>query len=55
MAVNVNKEKCTGCAVCKSACPVDAIEIKDGKAYVSEMCVECGACISECPCEALSL
>lgn len=55
MAVNVNKEKCTGCAACKAACPVDAIEIKNGKAHVSDTCVECGACVSECPVGALSL
>jgi electron transfer flavoprotein alpha subunit len=55
MAVKVDKEKCTGCAACKSACPMDTIEMKDGKAQVNDMCVECGACISECPRGALSL
>lgn len=55
MAIKVNTEKCTGCAACKLSCPVDAIEMKDGKAYISEACLECGACIPECPCGALSL
>jgi len=54
MAVKVDKEKCTGCSACKLVCSMDAIEIKDGKAQVSELCVECGACLPECPCGALS-
>ena len=55
MAVKVDKEKCTGCAACKAACPMDAIEMKDGKAYINESCAECGACVSECPQGALLL
>lgn len=55
VAVKVDKEKCTGCSACKSACPMDAIEMKTGKAHVNESCVECGACLSECPMGALSL
>lgn len=55
MAVKVDKEKCTGCAACKVMCPIDAIEMKNGKAQVSDTWLECGACISECPQGALSL
>ncbi len=29
-------KKCTGCAACKAACPMDAIEMNEGKAQVSE-------------------
>ncbi|NLD93909.1 MAG: 4Fe-4S binding protein [Fibrobacter sp.] len=47
MAVKVDKEKCTGCAACTSACPMDAIEIKNGKAQISDACAECGVCISQ--------
>jgi ferredoxin len=55
MAVKVDVEKCTGCGACVDVCPVEAIEIKDGKAAVSDSCVDCGACTGECPMEALSL
>lgn len=55
MAVKVNKEKCTGCSACKSACSMDAIEIIDGKVCINESCVECGACLAECASGALSL
>ena len=56
MAAKVDKEKCAGCEACVGACPVGAIEVKDGKAQVKESdCIECGACVGECPCEAISL
>ena len=55
MAVSVNKDKCTGCAICVSICPMEAIDIKDGKAHVNDTCVECRVCISECPQGALFL
>jgi len=55
MAVKVNQEKCAGCNACVEVCPVNAIEIKKGKAVVSNECVECGACVNQCPDEAITL
>ncbi len=55
MAVNVNVEKCVGCAACVDACPVQAISMKDNKAVISDACVDCGACLNACPVEALAL
>ena len=55
MAVNVDLNKCTGCGECVSACPLDAIVIKDEKAVVDDSCAECGACIDACPNGALAL
>ena len=55
MAVAVELDKCTGCGECVSACPLDAIVIKDEKAVVDDTCAECGACIDACPNQALSL
>ena len=55
MAVKVESDKCTGCGECVSACPLDAIVIKDGKAVVDDSCAECGACVDVCPNKALVL
>ena len=54
MSVKIDNEKCTGCGVCVDVCPVNALEIKDGKAVVSDDCIDCGVCINECPTEAIS-
>jgi len=55
MAVTVELNKCIGCGECKSSCPLDSIEIKDGKAVIDDSCAECGACIDACPNKALAL
>ena len=54
MAVIVNKDQCIGCGACVPACPFDAIEMQDGKAYINEKCTMCGACVPVCPVEAIS-
>lgn len=56
MAIKVDSEKCIGCGACTGTCPVEALEMKDGKAsYKGDGCIECGACAAGCPVEALSL
>lgn len=55
MAAKVDAGKCTGCESCVSACPVEAISMKSGKATVSDQCIDCGACVGECPVEAITL
>ena len=56
MAIKVDRNKCTGCEACIGTCPVQVLEMKDGKAsYKDEGCIECGACVSVCPVEALTL
>lgn len=53
MAVYVDEEKCTGCGVCVSLCPVQAISIDDDHAVIDqELCTECLRCMDECPSEA---
>jgi electron transfer flavoprotein alpha subunit len=47
-------KKCSGCQVCLSQCPVDAIQIVDGIAKINpEKCVGCGKCVQVCPSEAI--
>jgi NAD-dependent dihydropyrimidine dehydrogenase PreA subunit len=55
MAAKVDIEKCTGCAVCVDACPLEAIKVENGKANIGDNCAECGVCIKECPNSAISI
>ena len=50
MAFKIIAEKCAGCGTCVDACPVNAIEMKDGVAEINESaCLSCGACAGSCP------
>ena len=54
MTAIVNQETGNGCGECVEACPLDAIELNDGKASVDEdTCGDCGACVDVCPTESI--
>ncbi len=55
MVAIVDKETCTGCANCVDVCPVDAIEMVDEIAVVSDACIDCGQCVDECPVDAIEM
>jgi Fe-S-cluster-containing hydrogenase component 2 len=56
MTAIVNQETCNGCGDCVDACPLDAIEVQDGKANVDEdTCGDCGACVDVCPTESITV
>jgi len=51
----VDKKKCIGCGACVAQCPVQAIELKGGKAVINpKKCTKCGTCIEICPVQAIS-
>lgn len=48
--VFTNKARCRDCYRCVRVCPVKAIQMKDGQAFVvDDLCINCGTCIRECP------
>lgn len=50
----VQTDVCIGCQICIPECPVDAITLKNGKAFIdSEKCINCGICAQKCPVKAI--
>jgi PAS domain S-box-containing protein len=48
--VFTNKARCRDCYRCVRVCPVKAIQMRDGQAYVVDgRCIACGTCVRECP------
>ena len=48
LGVKLDKNKCTDCGLCVSACKMDIKKVGDHE------CIHCGACISVCPAKAIS-
>src|SRR5574341_1814692 len=53
VSVKVTLDKCTGCQTCVTTCPFAAIEMRDGKAFITESCTICGACVEACEFKAI--
>ncbi|MBN1774984.1 MAG: EFR1 family ferrodoxin [Clostridiales bacterium] len=44
------EDSCVGCGLCAGKCPVDAIEMQDGKpVWTKEKCLACLGCLHRCP------
>jgi formate hydrogenlyase subunit 6/NADH:ubiquinone oxidoreductase subunit I len=45
----IDSQRCLGCGVCETVCPVGAIAIKNTAAVNPARCIGCGRCADECP------
>lgn len=53
----VEESKCVGCGACVEKCPIQRIELKDNKAFMTETlpaCIHCFSCVRVCPTEAIT-
>jgi len=53
----VSEELCSGCRICLTVCPYDAIARDEAKrvATINEsVCTGCGTCVATCPCNAIT-
>jgi electron transfer flavoprotein alpha subunit len=48
LGIKVIPHICTACETCLPSCPFGAIEMRDGKAFITEACTLCGACVEAC-------
>ncbi len=54
--LKIFEDKCTGCEVCVSKCPFDALEMKNNIAVVNhDACTLCGICVKSCEFDAIEL
>ncbi len=56
--IDVDRDKCTMCLACVSACPASALQDNPNAPqlrFVEKNCVQCGLCDSTCPEDAISL
>ena len=56
--VQVNKDKCTLCLSCVSACPASALQdnpLQPQLRFIEKNCVQCGLCATTCPEDAITL
>lgn len=53
----IEQALCTGCHQCVDICPTQALDQRDGKAYLcyADRCTYCTACEDVCPVGAIAL
>ena len=52
--IRIDQNLCSGCAVCVTACPTEAIKCPGTAVVDPGVCIECLDCIDSCPTDAIS-
>ena len=56
VAPRINRDTCVGCKLCTEYCPVEAISLREKKAFIDDKkCIGCGECIIVCPVKAIEI
>jgi heterodisulfide reductase subunit A len=53
----IHEEHCSGCRICNTLCPFNAIEFLEDKGVSSinqALCKGCGTCVAACPAQAIT-
>ena len=53
LPISIDKEKCTGCSLCESACAFGSLVMEDGYPRFLDDCRLCGECVQACPQDAI--
>jgi heterodisulfide reductase subunit A len=57
IVATIHEENCSGCRICNTLCPFNAIEFLEDKevSFInSALCKGCGTCVAACPAQAIS-
>jgi heterodisulfide reductase subunit A len=57
IVATIMEDKCSGCRICNTLCPFNAIEFladKDVSYINSALCKGCGTCVAACPASAIT-
>jgi heterodisulfide reductase subunit A len=57
VVATIHEENCSGCRICNTLCPFNAIEYLTDKqvSYINQaLCKGCGTCVAACPAQAIS-
>lgn len=51
----VVSDKCVSCRKCEQICPLNNVQMQDGKPIFGDACINCYACIHHCPVQAIDI
>lgn len=55
MTASVEEELCSGCKICESVCPFNAIRVNGTSKVAEAACQGCGICVAACPVGAITM